>query len=259
MDVHALPAGRQHLAGDVAQPAGAVVALGAGLGHDQGPAVPFEDFAQDLPERPVERIPQPHPRPVEDPLVIGVVVEAQDPQVALVAAELGPEPAEDQVPGFELRPAVPLGVRPPLRPAGTGHDVDGGLAGEDASAGVDAPYRVRRRQEGAGELRLELEPAAGGEGIESPHLASRPGPERHLVDRRVPGRLVGLGGDQPGHGPGVGREAVHELRTEDVQIVRPAVVAEVPDHLHQRPRVGSTRCQRTPSRTVAIPRPRTRA
>src|SRR5947209_19199458 len=33
---HALPAGRQHLAGDVAQPARPGALLGAGPGHDQG-------------------------------------------------------------------------------------------------------------------------------------------------------------------------------------------------------------------------------
>ena len=66
------------------------------------------------------------------------------------------------------------------------------------------------------------------------------------------------------------REAIDKLRTEDVDVVRPSVMAEIPDHLNvvlgsphaACPRTDeksycraerSTRCQRTPSRAVCIP------
>ena len=93
-----------------------------------------------------------------------------------------------------------------------GLDVDRGIAVEDARPRVDAPDGVDRRQGRPRELRLELEPAAGGAGVQVADLAAGPGPEGDLVDGRVPGGLVGLGGDQPGHGAGDSRRSGPRIR-----------------------------------------------
>src|SRR3954462_11911402 len=245
VDGDSLASGGCHLVGDVAEPAVAMAVLGAGLGDHQRPAVAFPRLAQDLPEGAVERFPPLDGRPIQNPLVVRVVVEADDIEIELVAAELRPKAAGDQVPPLKLGPPVPLGGGPHPGLPGVGLDVDRGIAMEDAGPRVDAPEGVDGRQGRPRELRLELEPAAGGAGVEVADLAAGPGPERDLVDRHVPGDVVRLGGDQPGHGAGVVRETVHEFGAEDVEAVRPAVVAEVPDHLQpalpRGPRQGEQR------------------
>src|SRR3982750_2115557 len=126
------PGGR-HLVGDVAEPAVAMAVLGAGLGDHQRPAVALPRLAQDLPEGAVERVPPLEGRPVEEPLVVRVVVEPDDVEIALVAAELWPEAAGDQVPPLKLGPPVTLGGGPHPGLPGIGLDVDGGIAMGGAS------------------------------------------------------------------------------------------------------------------------------
>jgi hypothetical protein len=94
---------------------------------------------------------------------------------------------------------------------------------------IGSAWRMRAR--GSTLQTASLEAAAGREGVEAAVLAAGPGPEGDLVDRHVEGDLVGLPGDHLGHRPGPGGEAVHELGAEEVEPLRPAVVAEVPDHL----------------------------
>src|SRR5262249_40616087 len=149
----------------------------------QRPAVALPRLAQDLPEGAIERVPPLEGGPIQNPLVVRVVVEADEVEVALVAAELRPEAAGDQVPALKLGPPVTLGGGPHPGLRGTGRDGDGGIAMEDAGPRVDAPEGVDRSQYRPRELRLELEPAAGGAGVEVADLAAGPGPERDLVDR----------------------------------------------------------------------------
>jgi hypothetical protein len=202
-------------------------------------------FAQNLPERPVEGLAPLQWPAVENPLIARVVVEADDVQVALIPSELGPELTGDHVPGLILGLPVPFGLLPPLREPRVGHDVDGGVGMEDAGAGVDTPDRVHCLQGSPHELDLQLEAAAGRAGVDVPHLAPRPGPERDLVDRSVERWLVRLLRNHPRDRTGVLGEALNEFRLKDVEAVGPAVVAEVPDHLHpgipRRPHLGQER------------------
>src|SRR5215207_3957702 len=172
LDRHALPPRLPHLLGEPAQPAGARLVLGAGLGHHQRPAVTLPGLAQDRPERTVAGIVPRQRGPVEDPLVVRVVVDPDDVEVPLVAAELRPELARDHVPGLELGLPVPLGEGPVL---GAGpHDVDDRIAVEDARPGIDAPQGVDRRETLPHELCLELEPPARGGRIEVADLTAGP-------------------------------------------------------------------------------------
>jgi hypothetical protein len=81
---------------------------------------------------------------VQNPLVVGVVVDPHEVQITGVAAELGPELAREQVPTLELGQAVPAGGGEVLRPLRIGLDVDDRVGVEDAGAWVDAPDRVAR-------------------------------------------------------------------------------------------------------------------
>ncbi|MFC7692767.1 hypothetical protein ACFQY5_27530 [Paeniroseomonas aquatica] len=112
------------------------------------------------------------------------------------------------------------------------HDVDDRIDGEDQRAGRRLPDRRRPGQRGPDQLALEVAAAAFAAGVQPAHVAAGPGEEGDLVDRadhrRPPGDLE----VQPGESRGIAGEALDEGGGEDVEPVGPAVVAEVPDHLH---------------------------
>src|SRR5690606_33727047 len=78
---------------------------------------------------------------------------------------------------------------------------------------------------------LEFEATTSRHRIEIGLVTAGPGPERDLVERRIERHGVGFILDQLRHRRCVAGEAFDELRTPDVYIVRPAIVAKVPDHL----------------------------
>ena len=127
-----------------------------------------------------------------------------------VAADLRPEAPGDQVGGLVLGVVPALGL--PARAAGGGIVVDGDqrLAVDEAGARVDVAEGVHRGDGGAGELDLELEAAAAGEGVEVGGVAAGPGEEGDLVDRAPEGDGVGLLAVVAGGGAGEGGEAVDE-------------------------------------------------
>ena len=191
LDRHAAGAGAPDLGGDHAQPGRAGVALGAGLGDQDRAAGAGVELEEQVGERAVERVVGADRRAAVDPLVGRVVVGADDVEEAGLPADLRPEPPGDQVGGLELGVVPALGL--PARAAGGGVVVDGDqrLAVDEAGARVDVAERVHRGDGGAGELDLELEAAAAGEGVEVGGVAAGPGEEGDLVDRAPEGDGVG--------------------------------------------------------------------
>ena len=117
---------------------------------------------------------------------------------------------------------------------GIGNDVDRRLAMDEASARIDLENFVHRRDGGAGELDLQFEAATAREWIEVGGVAAGPGEERDFVDRALEGDVVRLvANDTRGRGREA-REAVDECRRPDVEVVRPAVMHQVPDDLRAR-------------------------
>jgi hypothetical protein len=115
--------------------------------------------------------------------------------------------------------------------------VDEGLGGDEARPGVHGPHRVDRRDGGAHELALQVSAAPVGARVEAARLAPGPGPEGHLVHGAVDRRALRLVAHHPRGGGGEAGEAVEEGGGPDVEVVRVAVVAQVPD----RPRAGGLR------------------
>ena len=189
-----------------------------------------------------------------------------------VAADLRPEAPGDQVGGLELGvvPALGLPARAPRRRIVV--DGDERLAMDEAGAGVDVAERVHRGDGGAGELDLELEAAAAGEGVEVGGVAAGPGEEGDLVDRAPEGD--GVGRRRGGRGRrrrrrrrsgrrrrGTrcrGRRASRSgggPRSPRVPVAAAAASIGVQLEKSKAPGRGSTRCQRRPSRMVRRPRP----
>ena len=204
------------------------------------------------------------------PLIGGVVVDADDVQVTLGAAELGRGAAGDHVPRLELR--RPVGWRRvrvcqgrerggTLWISGSGYTI--------RASRVHRPDRVHAGDRGAHELALQLRHR--GRGRREHEAACRgPGEERDLVYGRVEARARPCGRAGPRAASRANRaKRSTNWRGEDIHVVGPAVVAEIPDHLdalrgaprrasgiqdsqrYSPPR--SIRCQRTPSRAVAMP------
>ena len=125
-------------------------------------------------ERTVERVVGPDRRSPVDPLVGRVVVGADDVEEVGRAADLGPQATGDEVGGLVLGvvPALGFPPRPPRR--GVVVDGDQRLAVDEAGTGVDVAERVHRGDGGTGELDLELEAAAAGEGVQVGGVAAGP-------------------------------------------------------------------------------------
>src|SRR5690606_34338891 len=220
-----------HLFADVAQPVAAQIALGAGFRHQQRPPVALMDFGEDALERPVVRVAALDGRATQVPLVVRVVVDADDIEVLRLAAQPRPGLAAEHVPGFELRLAGVFRLALRAGAVVAGADVDGRIDLDEARPRLDFADRLDGGDAGAYQLVLELGAPAQAQRVEVAVIAAGPGPEGNLVDRRVEGHRVAFLTDQSRGRGGEAGETLDEARSPDVQIVRPAVMAKVPDDL----------------------------
>ena len=121
---------------------------------------------QELRERLVVVVAERDGRAALAPLVVAVVVDAEDVEVGRRAAELGIFPAGQHVPGLELRLVV-----------AAAHDVDQGIDLDEPGAGVDAADRLDAGDRGPNELAFQLAAAPTAQGVEPP-LVAEPRPSR---------------------------------------------------------------------------------
>lgn len=84
------------------------------------------------------------------------------------------------------------------------------------------------------EAALELHATVPHIRMEEPFVAACPAEEGELVHRRVERRLVAVGRQETRRRLAVGGEAGCQLIREEVEILRPAIVAERPKHLNAR-------------------------
>src|SRR5690606_7093799 len=124
----------------------------------------------------------------------------------------------------------------------------------EAGARVDLADGVHGGNGGAHQLMLELEAAAPCHRVEVGNVAARPGPEGYLVRRRVERHPVALILDQLRHRSGVAGEMLDGGRAPDIDVIRPAVMAQIPDDLATLPLGGLQ--HRQEARPVILPRRR---
>ena len=165
-----------------------------------------------------------------------------------MAAQFGRGAAAQHVPGLELRGAPARRLMGPVGPLLGGDHMDQRVALVDARAGRDFPDGVAASQGGAHQLAL-----AQRGGVRVVHIAAlehvdrqAPGGERQFVDGRVDRLFAHPRRQVAGGGPAKAGEARHKARSVDVDVVRPAVVAEAPADLQpQRARGLQARQQGT--------------
>ena len=86
------------------------------------------------------------------PLVLDIVIETEDIQIFLVAAELRMRAASDHVPGLELAKTILLGGHSVLWPAGMSNNVDDGVCVDETRASADLQGRFTCGNDSADEL-----------------------------------------------------------------------------------------------------------
>src|SRR5690606_29084356 len=241
---HALLHRQPDLLAHIVQPVATHIPFGPGFGDQQRAPVPVVDLREDAAEWPIVRVATLDWRPVQVPLVIRVRVDADDIQIFRAAAEARPEGAAQHVPGLELGPAEVLGLAHRPRPTAGRHHMNRRIHLHEAGARVDLADRVHGGNGGAHQLMLELEAAAPCHRVEVGNVAARPGPEGYLVQRRVERHPVALILDQLRHRSGVAGEMLDEGRAPDIDVIRPAVMAQIPDA------AGRPRWESAPRRTV---------
>ena len=185
--------------GDIEQPRGAAAALGTGLGQQDRPVVARVHAGQEIGQGLVLVVAERDGPAALLPLVLAVVVDADDVEIVGPAAEPGLETAAEHVPGRELDLAKLAA-----------HDVDQGIDLDEAGARVDLAHGLDAGDRGTNQLALDVVAAAGRQRVELHHVAG-PGPERDLVDRAVEGDTVGLVADDACGSTGEVAEAVDEL------------------------------------------------
>ena len=123
----------------------------------------------------------------ENPLVIVVIVEPDDIEQLLLAAELRPEAPEIMSKAWNCASRAPSASSRVMRPLRVGGDVDRRFAMHEARTRIDREDFMHRRDGCARELNLQFETAPARIRIETSGIAATPGMERYLVDRAVEG------------------------------------------------------------------------
>src|SRR4051794_30973008 len=159
------------------------------------------------------------------PLIVVIKVHAYDIEIAWIATELGAERARQHVARFELAVSICRGFASQLRAAFRRNHVNHRLDDGDPRARRDVPDCIDAGNACANELPLQFTAASFSVRIEPPDLAGRPGEKRHLVDRRVERHAVAAIAHVSGNGASELSKSIDERRTEDVESVRPPVVA----------------------------------
>src|ERR687886_472127 len=143
-------------ASNVAQPGSPGLGLRTGLGHKDWPLVASVDLSQNLTERAVQGMAQLNGPTAEEPLVIRIIVDAQDVQILRLAAEPWPQPACQHVPRLKLGAAIRLGRLPVARMIGAGDDVNDRIHLHDPRLRVHAPDRLDGGDRRTHELLLQF-------------------------------------------------------------------------------------------------------
>ena len=146
-------------------------------------------------------------------------------------AKFGLAQPRQHVPRLELALMVGSGDATDIRLPFRRQHVNDGLDRNDACTWFDRPDRFDAGHARTDKLAFELGTPTLAVGQEPPHFSSGPREKRDLVNWREGRHAVGAVTEVSCRRLGEGREAVNEGRAEDVEIGRPAVVAEVPDDL----------------------------
>lgn len=214
-----------HFSTDVGEPASRRWFFRTGFAQEQWPTISIPGLEEHLVKRAMEKVPGRRALILVNPLVVPVVVDANN--VETVDGWIFCEP----VPYVILRGRVALGVGAVLGLGRVRDDVDEGFRLQEAGVWRDGTDRVDGGERGAYKLALERVAFPLFIRVERADIASDPGPEGDFVDRAEEGDSGCVFGDERCGCVGKGGEALDELWGEEVEVRRDAPVAEVPDDL----------------------------
>ena len=120
----------------------------------------------------------------------------------------------------------------------SGEDVNSRFTVGDASGRQDVQNRLGAGDRRAHKLAFQIVGAGLFPRIDVPHFAAIPCQEIDLVNRADHGCGRPLVPHQPRKGGGKCAETVHKLGLENVDVIRPAIVTQIPDHF----RAGAPGC-----------------
>ena len=223
--------GTAHLPPDVAKPTGAGLVLDPRLGDEERPTIPVVRLAKHVAQRQMLWVGRHEHLAFVDPLVVDVVVHADHVQVTGLAAQLGPGPPGDHVPRLELGEAVAFGGQTVLRSGRIRDDVDDRVGMDDARIGPAREDLVAGLDGRAHELRLDLTAALSRVRVEEALLTGRKREEGNLIDGRDERRPAVLAGQNVEEGPDEPSESLRKGRGEDVHVIGPSEVEQIPDDL----------------------------
>jgi hypothetical protein len=98
--------------------------------------------------------------------------------------------------------------------------------------GIDGANGLGAGDCGPDQLLLQFAAASGDTGIDLAFITARPGPVGHLVYRAVEAGAARAFPDKDGNSLAEPRKALDKIGRPDIHMVRPAIMAEVPDDLH---------------------------
>ena len=225
--------GQRRLDGHVAYPGAAPAAHVARFGQQQRPLVARLHFQQQLVQGHAARFAQVPPQAqvaAAFPLVAVVIVQADQVQVARRAAQFRRLPAAQHVPRLELRGTPGGRLRNPVRASGRRGHVDQGIALQEARLRADGTDGVATGHGGAHQLPLAFLARIGPVHIQAlEHVHGQaPAGKRDFIDGRIHGRATRIRREKLRCRPAIAGKARHEVRREQVELGRPAVVAEGP-------------------------------
>src|SRR6185369_6443150 len=109
-----------------------------------------------------------------DPLVVGVIVNADQIEIVGASAELRTESARDHVPGLKLRLTISFSGRRLFRVIRIDGDMNDGFRVTNARAGIHFAHRLDRGDRSAHELGLEFMSAMFCKRIQEAGIATAP-------------------------------------------------------------------------------------
>ncbi len=233
-DRHPVSHRRGNFVGNVVEPWRTADPLGAGFSDEGRPPDAIVHEFEEFTRRAVDRIAHIHCSAVIYPLVVVVIVDPDKIKILGSAAEFGRALACEEIHRLKLgihiigRHAHMLG-RSRLR-----QNVDQRLGDGEAGIGRHIADRLDRSDTRADEDRLDLAAAPSLERVQVSDVASSPGEEADLVDRREERDGVGFLRDDVSDRPSIGREACNKIRREQVNPIRHPVMEQIPDDLRAR-------------------------
>ena len=251
--------------GDVGKPFGPPIIFDPRFRNENRLTVTRIKITEQFVQRAISRIRSLYKFTAEYPLIVYVIIGADDVQIIRMPTELRPRWPESISNASNWARVYPAAVwRCSSLASGSVTTFINGSTLHETRVRIDVSNRIHGRDACAYQLALQLQSATCCKRVQDAMIPSAPGEEGDLVHRREVRKFICLVENKRCEGSGKSGKTLHELRPKNINIVGPSVVAQIPYHLrsgilrsmnhgqHAGPvvmkRSVSIRCHRMPSR-----------